>query len=142
MGGDGFSPSKGRLGVSAVTGDLRFWNHFYAIVFDDVLREVCDVGRSTDAELSATRTVTAEFLRRFSDPADADPDAALAFRVEVLLRGTLFLRFGDRVRYWLDHLEGVEAEYAWRMCTLHRRRATPADLVPFLDRPAVDGAPP
>lgn|GEM_PF-5222879 len=125
-------PTAGR--VSAVTLDVRFWNRLYCLAFDDVAREICDIEGGADPEVAGARKLTAQLLHCFSGAEAPYPDASLARRFDRLLRGTLFVRFGERVLYWMDRLSEVEDEYQRRVDVLRDRRLTAEDLMPYVDR--------
>lgn len=135
-----FLPTAKAGGIRAgcpVRRDLRFWNRLYFVAFDDVVREICDVQRAADpALMDEARDLTARCLRYFARPAGdgLEEDAALARDFDRLLRGTLFVRFGEQVLYWMDHLPEVEAEYERRCSLLRGRRLTAEHLRPYVDR--------
>jgi hypothetical protein len=76
-------------------------------------------------------------LRFLRGPEDAD--AALRGRLERLLRGALFVRFGERVLHWLDRLGEVEGEYERRVNLLRGRHLAAEHLRPYVDRGEVSG---
>ncbi len=126
--------TRGR--VSAVTLDVRFWNRLHCLAFDDVAREICDMEGGDDPEaVGGARGLTAQLLRRWpGGGAGPSTDGALARRFDRLLRGTLFVRFSERVLYWMDHLSRVEDEYERRLGVLRDRRLTAEDLKRYADR--------
>lgn len=111
-----------------MTPDLRLWNHLYCLAFDDVARELCE----RDATGGPEGRRPAALLRRLVDPRPADANAVAA--LDRLLRGTLFLRFGERVLYWLDRLPEVEDAYQRRIDVLRGRRLTARELRSHADR--------
>lgn len=115
--------------------DVRLWNRLYCVAFDDVTREMCATDRIADpASCSDARALAEQFLQRLVLAASARRDSFQAHEFARLMRGTLFIRFGERVLYWLDHLPEVEAEYARRVRLLCGMALTADELRPYVDR--------
>jgi hypothetical protein len=121
--------------MDAPCPDAELWCRVHCLAFDDVMREVCDIGpRDGSPLLGEARALCAEFLRLFAHAGTGGQDAALAARVAHLLRGTLFVRFGEQVLYWLERLPAVDAEYRRRLRFLQEGPARPDTLRRYVDR--------
>lgn len=114
--------------MDAPLPDAELWCRIHCLAFDDVMREVCDLAPEDGSPLlGEARRLCGQFLQAF-----ARPDAALAGRVAHLLRGTLFVRFGEQVLYWMERLPAVDAEYRRRMRFF--REGPPGALRRYVDR--------
>lgn len=129
----GGEPSAAR-GSDAVALDLRFWNRLYCLAFDDVAREICAVGGGGDPRAAEAHRLTAHLMRCLASQEPPHPDPLLSRHFDRVVRGALFVRFGERILHWMDRLADVDDEYERRIGVLRERRLTAEDLRPYVDR--------
>lgn len=121
--------------MDAAPEDPELWYRLHCLAFDDVMGEVCDLAPGEGpGMLGESRRLAAEFLQALTRRAPGGAAAVLGGRAARLLRGTLLVRFGERILYWMERLPAVEAEYGRRVRLLRGRTLGPEALRPFLDR--------
>lgn len=121
--------------MEASPPDPEIWYRLHCLAFDDVMGELCDLSPGEGpGMLGETRRLAAEFLQALTRCAPGGGEAVLGGRLARLLRGTLLVRFGERILYWMERLPAVEAEYGRRVRLLRGRPIGPDALRAYLDR--------